>query len=427
MTLLLQHINWVEIVENGQSAITPISIRIRNGQVEETGMSLVAKPDEEEIDCSGYFGCNGWVDMWAQMGAPGRPENESIESFFNAAAAGGFTHVQINPAATPLIQSRETVAYFKQIKSHNGVQLLVSGGATNHLAGEKFTEILRMTKEGVSSFSNVESLRNNGVLSQLLIYLTHSQLPFFEVPLDADLAKGGQIHEGEVADRRGLQGIPRVAEELVVDRNLSLLKWTHANMHFCQVTLPESVEKIHRAQIENLQVSCSISPDYLAFTHENLDQFDTRFKVWPPFRESTDRDGLKALVKDGKIDALVSGHKPWHYDFKDIEFEEAEFGISSLETCFAAAVTYGELTEAAQIAALLSSGPRRILKLPNPMLKPGIPSDFTLFSMDEHWCPLPANWQSKSKNNPYLHTKLKGRVVGIITPNGFFANPHPKI
>jgi dihydroorotase len=422
MNYLIKDVIWTQ--KTDPQSGKRFSIRVQSGKITEIGSDLVVEKNELVFEGNGSNMSPGWIDLVARNGAPGHPQNESINSFFNASAAGGFTRVMIMPDTKPIIETIESVSFFKNLKSGNGVSLMVCAAATAVLDGKKMAEILRLQEAGASAFSNISSLDNAGFLSRLLQYMTHGNNLFVEFPSEQSLTKGGQIHDGFVSDNRGLAGIPALAEHLVVDRNLSVLEYSGGRMHFACLSSPESVKKILHKKSE-LEASCSIASNQLAFNQFAIDQFDTNHKVKPPYREENDRIGLKDLLQIGAIDAVVSNHSPWHYDFKDIEFESAEFGISNLETCFSSVVTFGEMENAEQLVSLFYNGPCSILNQKEAFLDIGMEANFTIFDTQKSWIPKKENWQSKSFNNPFFQTRLKGKVLAIATEKGIFPNPHP--
>jgi dihydroorotase len=422
MNLFINNILWINPgdPESGKNT----SIRIKDCLVSEFGEDIKPKEEEQIIDGSGYCCSPGWIDLICRNGAPGRPQNESLDSLANASAAGGFTKIMLQPDTKPIIDTIESVSFFKNFGTINGVNFLVSAAATQNLEGNKMAEILRLNKQGADSFSLVQSLTDSGFFGRLLQYIQHSEKVLIDQPSDYFLSKNGQINEGLVSDRRGLPGVPEEAELIVVDRNIKMLKYAGGKLHLSCLSTSESIEKIDEAKNSGLTISCSIAANQLAFNDEELDQFDTLHKVWPPYRTEENRNKIIKALQEGKIDAVVSNHSPWHYDFKDIEFENAEFGISSLETTFCSLVHFGEITDPAAIVQLLYSGPSKILDRKIEMLKPGTKADFTLFSVEGISSFEKNTWQSKSKNSPFLGKNLKGRILGIITENGFFGNGH---
>jgi len=417
MNLFINNILWInpEDQESGKQ----LSFRIQNGCISQFGNDIQAYENEEFIDGTGYCCSPGWIDLICRNGAPGRPQNESMETLAEASAAGGFTKIMLQPDTRPVIDTIESVAYFKNYNSINGVKFLVSGAATLKLEGTKMAEMLRMNKEGASSFSMVQSIADSGFFGRLLQYIQHSEKVLIDQPSDCFLSKNGQIHEGIVSDRRGLTGIPDEAELLVVERDITMLRYAGGKLHLSCLSVSDSLSKIAEAKKAGLEISCSIAANQLAFNHEALDQFNTVHKVWPPYRTEENRQLLVSALQSGIIDAVVSNHTPWHFDFKDIEFGNAEFGISSLETTFCNLVQFGKITDPGLIVQLLYTGPSNILGRETEKLRLGMAADFTLFSTQGNTDFQKDNWQSKSKNNPFIGHKLAGRILGIVTEKGF--------
>lgn len=422
MNYLIRDVIW-SLKADPQSG-RRLSIRVRDGRVALISDTLSPEPGEFVFDGRGACISPGWLDLMARPGAPGNPQNESYLTFSKAAAAGGFTRVMILPDTRPVLESIESVGFFLGQRPENGIRYLVCAAATTQLQGKKMAEILRLREAGASAFFNSFSPEDAAFQARLLLYMKHGENQLIEIPMDASMSLEGQMHEGYVSDSRGLAGIPSVAEWLMIDRNISLLGYTGGKMHLACLTTPEAVDKVQKARESGLDVTCSIASSHLAFNHHALDQFDTVHKVWPPYREEDDRQGLIENLKAGRVDAVVSLHTPLHYDFKDIEFGHAEFGISNLETSFSTVVTYAGITDAEALVSLFYNGPMKILNMPVPGLGEGMEANFTIFQPNTDWIPEKKNWQSKSLNNPFLGMKMKGLVKAVATENGIFSNPH---
>jgi dihydroorotase len=422
MNLLIKNCTWINPADPLSGKV--VSIRIRNGRVAEFGHNLDPFENEEVLDAGHWLCSPGWIDLKTNTGAPGHPENESLESLFNAATAGGFTRIQIQPNTRPILQSMESVQYYTQLKNRQGIKVLVSAAATQNLEGKKMAEILTLNSAGADSFATVNPILNSGFLARLLQYMQHSGSVLFHSSWDPDLVLDGQIHEGIVSDRRGLTGIPALAEEVMIQRDIDLLKYAGGKLHIPCVSSGKSVQLLRAAKEELPHLSFSIAAHQLAFNHEALDEFDTVHKVFPPYRLEEDRKELIRAVHSGEVDAVVSDHTPLHYDYKDIEFENASFGISSLETTYSTLVRFSPGISKERQVQLLSSGPARILGMEKVVLKKEIPAEFTLFSQEGTWKPGPGAWSSLSRNNPFFGLELKGRVFGIVTESGFHANPN---
>lgn len=424
MKLLLTDIQWIHPDDPENRRVN--SIRLESGYIVEWGNNLSLLEGETLISGKGACCGPGWCDVKVKAGAPGRPQNESIQTLAKAAAAGGFTSVLISPDTLPIIQTIESVHFFNSIQNDNGVQMLVSAAGSMQLEGKKMTEMLRLSDGGAKAFSFIHPVQDAGFLSQVLLYNQHTSNPLIINPYDYYLTRGGQINEGEVSDRRGLAGIPGVAEEVAIIRDLALVGYTGGKVHFSSVSLADSAKKVKERQKKGFLVTCDVAAHSLAFSDEALDDFDTNFKVFPPLRNETERLALIEAVRNGEIDMVVSDHSPWHYDFKDCEFDLAEFGMSSIETAYSCLQTHVAGLSEERIIELLSLNPRKLLHLPDQRLQLGAPADFTLFHPEKKWTLKQSDWQSRSVNTPFFGFEFTGQVAGIVTRAGFQPNPHFK-
>lgn len=421
MKLLIQNCTWIHPGEpySGET----ISIRIRDGKISEIGQQLDYDPDEQLIDSTGHFASPGWIDLTGGKGSPFQAQNETATSLCYAAAAGGFTSVQISPDQKTIIQSVESVSYYRNYFNENGIRFRVSAAATQNLQGSKMAEILTLAEAGASSFSSVFPITNARLMANLLLYMQHADTVLIHSSWDPVLATG-QIHEGSVAHNRGLEGIPSLAEEIMVERDISILQYTQGKLHIPCVSAEGSVQKLISGKKQLSGLSFSVAAHQLLFTDKALDSFDTVHKVFPPYRLETDRLALIEAVKSGEVDAIVSDHTPLHSDLKVIEFGNASFGISSLETTYSALMTaIPELSVSTQIN-LLVNGPGKVLGVEPNKLQPGAIADITIFSPEKVWTPIEKNWQSRSRNSPFFGQALNGAVIGVVTSTGFHPNPH---
>ncbi len=421
MPLFLEDVTWLS--PGSPLDGKRLSLRMEDNRVTACGNDLRPASGDMVMPASGTFLSPGWVDTLARTGEPGNPENESLDTFFRAAAAGGFTQVQILPDTRNPIQSVEAVSYYRQLSHLTGVTLQVSAAATADLGGKKMTEALRLGAAGARSFSSVNPIADTGFFTRLLQYMTHSGLPLFHFSWDPTLSSGGQIHEGQVSDRTGLAGIPGLAEEVMVNRDLSVCRYTGGRLHLPLLSGRLAVEAVARARAEELPLSAGVASHQLLFTHEATAGYDTVHKVMPPYRTEDDREALRNGIREGVIGVVSSCHTPLHSDYKEGEFDLASFGISNLETCYSALATAMPDLSPGRHAELLSMGPRRLLGLNIPTPEPGQVCEFTWFDPSRCWIPSAASWQSRSRNNPFFGTNLRGAVLGIFTKTGFWPNP----
>lgn len=422
MNLYLSNIQWINPGDPLSGMIG--NIRIRNGAVQEWGENLIPEKNELIIDGKNSFCSPGWLDLKTRIGEPSQPQNESLDSLFRSAAAGGYTRILIYPDTQNIIQTLESVSFYSNIKNDQGIKVLVAAAGSLNLEGKKMSEMLTLRKAGAVAFATVKPIQDSGFFSQILLYLKETKTPVIHFPQDQNLCIGGQIHEGEVSDRRGLGGIPEVAETIFVHRDIEIAAFTGGTVHLSSLSSPRSLELVSNARQKGVSISADLAAHQLAFTDESVEKFDTHYKVSPPFRTEKHRLGLIQAIRENKVQAVVSDHSPWHYDFKICPFDLAEFGISSLETTFSCLNTFVDSIEKDQIVNLLAIGPRKILGFEQPLLKVGLPADFTLFDTDRRWTPNPVSWLSKSKNTPFFGMNLKGVVLGIVTESGFTPNPH---
>jgi dihydroorotase len=220
------------------------------------------------------------------------------------------------------------------------------------------------------------------------------------------------MHEGIWSTRLGMAGVPAIAEEIMLKRDLDLLRYTDSRLHFTGVSLERSIELIAQAKAAGLQVSASVTPYHLMFTDESLQQYDSHFKVTPPLREARDVEALRKAVTDGVIDCIATHHFPQDTDNKQKEFEYAAPGMTGLETCFGIlGATLPEMT-IAQLVGLLAVNPRRLFARPVPEIREGATASLTIFDPTREWTVEAKDLKSKSRNTPLIGRKLKGQVLG---------------
>ncbi|ARS34214.1 dihydroorotase [Pontibacter actiniarum] len=388
------------------------NILIENGTIAYIG------PDEQHADKviarDGLCVSAGWVDMHAFAGEPGLEYKEDLESLAAAAVAGGFTEVLLLPNTEPVVQTKSAISYIKNRSQSLPVTFLPAGAVTVEAAGKDLTEMIDLHRAGAVAFTDgTHPLQGADVMLKALQYLQTFNGVLLNKPEHTRLTENGQMHEGEASTRLGMKGIPALAEEVTVTRDLQLLRYTGGKLHFSLISTAAAVASIRKAKEEGLEVTCDVASYQAAFTDETIEPFDTNYKVAPPFRSAADAAAIKEGLKDGTIDVLVSGHVPQDVEAKKLEFDLAEFGIINLETAFAVAHTTLELPLGALLEKL-TTNPRRILGLPEVRLAVGEAANLTLFNPHITWEPTAENTKSKSYNSPFFGQQLKGRALGTI-------------
>jgi dihydroorotase len=358
----------------------------------------------------------GWVDLFAHFCDPGLEYRETLESGARAAAAGGFTDVLLIPNTEPVLHSKTQVEYIARYPHPYPVQLHPIGAITRNTAGSELAEMYDMRQSGAAAFSDgIHPVQSAGLLIKALQYVKTFNGTLIQVPDDRSIAPHALMHEGIVSTRLGLPGKPAMAEELMVARDIKLARYAGSRLHFTGVSSAKSLEYIRRAKDAGIQITCSVTPYHLVFTDEAIAGYDTNLKVNPPLRPEADRQALIAGLADGTIDAIASHHLPHHTDHKVCEFEYAKPGMEGLESLFGG--VWQELNGRIPLQTLiekLTSGPRMVAGLPEPVLTEGAAACITLFQPDETYIFGEALIRSRSKNNAFTGRNLRGKVTGVI-------------
>ena len=396
-------------------------ILIRDGIIESIGTGL--NPEGQIIERKGLKVSPGWFDMRANFCDPGFEYKEDILSGCRTAAAGGFTGVAILPNTKPVIQSKNEISYVLNRAKNCIADVYPYGAVTHDTQGEELTEILDQFNAGCVAVTDGEKpVWNTDILYKTLQYLRKIDGLVINKPEDKWLNMLGLMNEGKTSAMLGLKGMPRIAEEVMVERDIRILGYSGGRLHLSSISTGESVKLIRQAKRKGLHITCDIAAGQLAFDDSELAGFDTNLKLNPPLRGKSDIRELVAGLKNGTIDAVVSGHSPQDTDGKRLEFDLAEYGMTGLQT------VYPVLNEALGanndelIVNLLSGNPRKILGLESPVLQEGNPANLTIFDSGEEWV-LDANTNlSKSENTPFWGRKLTGKVIGVINRKNHFFN-----
>jgi len=357
----------------------------------------------------------GWVDIFAHFADPGYEYKETLETGAAAAAAGGYTDVLVIPNTRPVIDSKSQAEYIRHKSASLPVNIHPIGAVSKGTEGKDLAEMYDMRISGSPAFSDgLNPLQSAGILLKALQYVKAFDGVIIQIPDDKSVGSNGLMHEGIISTRLGLPGKPMMAEELMVARDIKLARYTGSRLHFTGVTSPRSFEYIKRAKEGGLYVTCSVTPYHLFFTDEDLMDYDTNLKVYPPLRSAAERDVIRQCVADGTVDCIASHHLPHEYDSKVVEFENARFGMTGLETTYAALKTALPDVPEEKWVNLLCHNPRKIFGLEQPSLSQGAPACITLFEPKGQTKVDVAFFRSRSKNSAFIGKQLNGRVKGII-------------
>lgn len=402
------------IIHHGAKDPSKKDILVENGRITKIARSITADK-AKVIESKDLHVSPGWLDIGAQPGQPGYEYRETFHSLSKAARAGGYTALATFPRNSPPIQSRIEVEYILQLNEQLPIQIYPIGAISQDLAGKDLTEMLDMLHAGAIAFSDG---RKNPIESGLLVRALEYVIPFnaviIDFPLDRSFTAEGQMHEGKISASLGLTGIPSVAEEITVQRDIKLLTYTGSRLHFHAISSADSIAHLQRAKSQKLAVTSDVPAMHLYLEDKDVGDFDSHKKVLPPLRHQRDRKALIKALRDGVINHISSIHTPMEVETKDVEFTYASFGSIGLETAFAAAHTaLRDTMEIEDIVDKFCFGPRSLLGFEPPVVKEGNEANLTFFDPTIEWTYAGSN-HSLSKNDALAGKSFVGKVIGTL-------------
>ena len=389
-------------------------IFIDNGIIKSVAKNFEGTTDQTIIG-KGLFVSPGWVDIFANFCDPGYEHKETLESGTAAAAAGGFTDVFVIPNTKPVIDNKSQVEYLRNRSALLPSNVHPIGAISKNAEGKELAEMYDMRNSGAVAFSDgINPVQSAGLLLKALQYVKTFDGVIIQIPDDKTIGTNGLMHEGIISTRLGLAGKPVMAEELQVARDIKLARYTESKLHFTGISSPKSLEYIRRAKDSGLKITCSVTPYHLFFTDEDLQDYDTNLKVYPPLRSQVQRAGLLKGIEDGTVDCIATHHMPQDYDSKIVEFEYAKNGMTGLETCYTVLKMVLPSVSEKRWVELLSINPRNIFGMKIPSVKQNESAVLTLFQPGEPVELNAAYYKSKSVNSPFAGKIMKGKVTGVI-------------
>jgi dihydroorotase len=355
----------------------------------------------------------GWMDIFADFAEPGYEHRETLQTGANAAAAGGFTDVMLIPNTNPVVDNKSQVSYLIEKSKSLPINIYPIGAVTKNTNGEALSEMYDMHDSGAVVFSDGKKpIQQAGVLLKALQYVAAKNAVIIQQANDESISHGGLIHEGIMSTQLGLPGIPALAEELMVARDIALLQYTNSALHITGVSTKKSIELIAAAKKVGLNITCSVTPYHLQFSDEDLNSYDTNLKVNPPLRTKNDVKAVQKALQNGTIDCVASHHNPQSWDDKTIEFEYAKNGMLTLQTMYSSVNAIVENTE--DVVKILTTNNRNIFGITTPTIEIDKAACLTIFEPNTEFVFEEKAILSKSKNSPYIGKKCKGKVIGII-------------
>jgi len=406
------------VLDPGAGIDQVADVLIENGRVAAIKKSIKTS-GAEVINAKGLMVCPGFIDIHVHLREPGREDKETIATGTRAAAAGGFTTVCPMPNTNPVIDSATGVNHVLAVAARDGVvHVLPVAAVTRGEQGKEITEFGDLAKAGAIGFSDDgRPVVNPEIMRRALEYTAMLNRPVMDHAELPELCERGVVHEGDVAARLGLRGIPASAETACVARDIELAAETGGHVHICHVSTARACELIADAKKRGVRVTAEVTPHHLTLTEAEVEGFDTKARVSPPLRSNKDRDALRKALKQGVIDCVATDHAP-HTDIeKDQPFDQAPPGMIGLEFAFAQLYTELVLKNILSLEILierLTAGPARVIHLDRGTLKAGSPADVTILDLNGETRVERGRFFSKSSNTPVLGKVFKGAVVETI-------------
>lgn len=400
-----------------------LDILIENGKIAEIKKSISPKGSVKIVEGEGLHVSTGWVDMQVACGDPGFEHKENLDSLIQCAASGGFTAICMHSYNEPALHTKSQIEYIVNKTRNRVVDVLPFGTVTVSGKGKDMAEMYDMKLSGAAAFSDYKhSIKDAGLVLRALQYASNIDSLIVTHCNDESISHGGQMNEGEVAVTLGLKGSPALAEELMVQRNLSILEYAGGRLHIPSISSKGSIDLIKNAKANGLNVTAGVSAANLFLNETSLKDFDTNFKLDPPLRTKKDVQALCNALASGIIDVVVSDHLPQDIESKELEFDLAEPGIINLQTAFSCALEGLKEKNIDALVKALTDNPRSILGLDLPQLEEQEEANLTIFSVTEETILTDENNRSRSKNSPFTNKALKGKVIGIVNGSKSFFN-----
>lgn len=376
------------------------------------------KQPKGNIDASGLLVCPGLVDIHVHLREPGYEYKETIQSGAIAAAAGGFTSIACMPNTDPALDNQEQIRFVLEKAKAAVVNVYPVGALTKGRQGKELAEMADMQEAGAVAFSDDGAgIQNGNIMRRALDYCRMLDVAVLSHCQYDDLTDGGVMNESYYSTSLGLRGATRIAEELMIARDLMLAQYTDSRIHIQHVTSAGGIELIRNAKKLGIKVTAETCPHYLVFSDDCLKTYDTNLKVNPPIRGKKDMAALKKALASGIIDVIATDHAPHAWEEKALEFDYAPSGLIGLETALAAVATelvHRNVLDWPQLIKLMTINPARILNIPGGTFAIDSPADITLINPDLEWTFAETDIKSLSKNSPFVGKKFKGRVVKTI-------------
>jgi dihydroorotase len=405
------------VVDPSQSLDGVADVLIENGHI--AGIGKITREADQTFDASGLIVAPGFIDLHVHLREPGQWQKETIATGSAAAAAGGFTSVCAMPNTSPINDIPAITRWMTASERGAVVNVFPIAAATIGSQGERLSDYFALANAGaVAVTDDGKPLLSDRIMREAMQQAVLAGLAVVQHAEDTTLTQGASMNEGPTALRLGLRGMPIAAEARIVERDIDLAAETGAHLHVAHVSTAAALDAIREGKARGVNVTCEVTPHHFTLTDEDIGDYDTHHKMNPPLRSRADRDAMIQGLLDGTIDAIATDHAPHAVHEKTVEFENAPFGITGLETAFALAI--GQLVNQrgmtlSRLMTLLSTNPARLFKLEGRgSLKAGSHADLAIVDAKQRWVYEAAKGKSKAVNTPFDGREFAGKVIATI-------------
>lgn len=400
-----------------------VDILIERGVITQIKKNIVPEKGIKTIEEEGLCVSAGWLDMQANFCDPGYEHKETLENGLKTAAKGGFTGVCVMSGTNPPLHNKAQIDYVMNRAKGSLTDVFPVGTISYNQEGKDLAEMYDMQLAGAVAFSDYKKpVKDAGLVLRALQYSQNINSFIMTHADDKTISQGGQMNEGVVSTKLGLKGIPALAEELMIQRNIQILEYAGGRIHFPTISTKGSVDLIKKAKANGLRVTCGVAAHQLLLDETELEGFDTHYKLNPPLRAKEDVNALKRALENGTIDVVVSDHYPQDIESKDLEFDLADNGIVALQTAFNCLVTAMPKIAPETIGECLAENPRAVLGLKPVLIRENEDANLTLFTLSGKTILTEKQIVSKSKNTPFIGESLQGKVIGAINNDKLVLN-----
>lgn len=400
-----------------------VDILIEKGTIVQIKKNIAPEKGIKTIESADLHVSAGWLDMQVNFCDPGNEHKETLEVGLKTAARSGFTGIALMSGTIPPLSNKAQIEYVINKAKSSLVDLFPVGTISYNQEGKDLSEMYDMQLSGAKAFSDYKKpIKDAGLILRALQYSNNINSFIITHCDDKTISHGGLMNEGVISTRLGLKGIPALAEEIMLQRNIQILEYTNGKMHIPTISTKGSVELIKKAKAKKLNITCGVAAYNLLLDETALEGFDTNYKVNPPLRTKEDVDALKKGIADGIIDVVVSDHNPQDIESKDLEFDLADNGMIGLESCFGVINTaLSSKMPLETIIDTLTKRPRSILGIKDVSVIEGAEANLTLFNPNQKYIFDKSHIFSSNKNSGFIGKELKGQIIGVINKNIFLS------